>query len=625
MIASLGRRRASRALTLALLLGAPHVARAEGLVPGPADPGFDAALAAKAEAYDRQIHAFLTPPLGWGLEAFVADAAHRTLIAEFIASGQHDFQAFSGLHPYQVIDRYEEFGDLGMFGGVQAAGDAFRYAVLRDGGAPAEDVERARAAVLRAMDGLHAYTRITGVPGVIARGLMRITAEPGEPPLPDEIPETTPLFDAAGQPLPAEKTATWREDASGELGHLIWLDDTSKDQFDGYVFALGAVHDVIADDSSIDLDRKLRLIADAKAIGERLMEPVEVAPGSIIDLVLMDADGRPTRFHDLSAEEITAGLVLDAPANGFNGWMALGAMRTLFHITGEERIGLFYARLVAERQYLTVARDSIRAMYTGSDTNFSNVNMAFVAAYNVLRYENDPAIAAEARAILEERLYAGGVDRDADDLGMSFFDFVYAAFRDAGSADEAGADARADGLATLAAAPEAPYWDPLVEHCDATELAALSCQATDGTPIALSREPGWGGGIVAAAPLPPALRPPTNFEWRSDPHSVNGGGSDRLNPGGGFHGAYWMGRFLLSGSDGFANVSPTARTLPELPEGSGGAGGGSATEPGAAASEGCGCRQVGSATTGFGWLASALLLGALARRRPTRAPWRSEL
>jgi hypothetical protein len=88
--------------------------------------------------------------------------------------------------------------------------------------------------------------------------------------------------------------------------------------------------------------------------------------------------------------------------------------------------------------------------------------------------------------------------------------------------------------------------------------------------------------VVAIDPLPMRLRPPSNFEWRSDPHSVNGGGSSRLNPGGEVYAAYWMGRFLQAGTSGFENVSPIARDLPTP-----------AIAPGddpAEPASGCGCR-----------------------------------
>jgi hypothetical protein len=589
-------------------------ARAEGLVPGPGEAGFDAALAGKADAFDRQIHALLTLPVGWGLEAEIGDAQKRAAVDAFFASGESDFQKQSGLHPYEVIDRYEEFGDLGMFGGVQAAGDAFRYAVLRDGGAPEAEIAEARAHLVRAMEGLHWYMQVTGEPGVVARGLRRITPEAGEPPLPGEPVETVPLFDASGNPQPADKKPTWRDDRSGELPFLVWLDDTSKDQLDGYVFALGAVYDVVADDPAIPADAVARLVDDARALGARLIQKVELSPGFSSELVIVDADGRPTSFHDLSAEEATPGVLLDAPLNGFNGWMALAILRTLYHVTGDEAVGRFYREeLLEKRGYLANVRDTIAIMYTGFNTNYSNVNMAFVAAYGLMRYESDDALAAEMRELLETQLYAPGKDREARGLGQTFFDYVYAAFGAAGSLAGPGAEALAAGTATLVGFPAPPYWNPEVVHCDAQEIASLDCKASDGTALPLARKPGWNGGVVALDPLPIALQPPSNFHWRSDPHAVNGGGGPRLNPGGDFHAAYWMGRMLVRSADGLANRSPRARPLP-APIVAAGPDAPTAA-PGDGDDPGCACRAAPArGRAPFALLAGSWLLRRLRRR-----------
>ncbi|HEV8320535.1 MAG TPA: hypothetical protein VG389_02900 [Myxococcota bacterium] len=624
---------AGAALAAALALAAPGAARADTLVPAPGESGHDAALLAKADAHDRFIHAVFAVPLGWGLEADVSDPADRALLDTFAASGATDLFVFSGVHAYEAVDDYDEYGDLGMFGGVQAAGDAFRYGVLRDGGAPAADVDAARAELLRAMDGLHWYTAVTGTPGLVARGLRRVTSAPGEPPPPGVPPALTPLFDGAGNPLPPDKAPTWRADVSGTLPFLVWLDDTSKDQIDGYVFALGAVYDVVAGDPTIPATLVDRLAADAGAIGARLMERVEVAPGVTADLVLQDADGRVTSFHDLSAEEVTPGVVFANPTNGFNAWMALGVMRTLYQVSGDEAIGRFYYdELVGARRYLDVAEATLRFMYTGNDTNFSNVNMAFVAAYGLLRYEPEDAVGADARRVLEEQLYAPGLARDADELGQSFFDFVYAAFRDGGALGDAdGLDARADALATLSEFPAAPWWNVDVQNCDAAEEAALSCIGIDGTPIALSPVPGRGGGLVAVDAVPMRIRPPDNFEWRQDPHAVNGGGGTRLNPAGDFHGAYWMGRWLAATDDGRLNVSLRARPAPPpLPASDGGAvtdGGADAGAGGSGGGRGCGCRVAGArADAPSGAAVAPFALAVLAalrvRRRHGGAPRR---
>jgi MYXO-CTERM domain-containing protein len=587
--------------TLATLLLAGS-ARAQSLVAGPGDPGFDASLLAKIDGLERQVHGLLTVEIGWQLEAFVSDPEHRRRIDDFIVSGAHDFQAQTGLHPYQVVDRFDEYGDLGMFGGVQVAGTALRYAVLRDSGAPAAETERARAALIRAMRGLHWYHQITGVPGVVARGIRRNRPEPGEPPLPEPPPPTVPL-DAPGAD---DKSPLWRADNSGELPFLIWLDDSSKDQLDGWVFALGLAVEVASGDPALAAELTTDLVEDARALGHALMRKLPVGNGEA-DLVMMDADGRPTSFHDLSAEEIAPGVVLSTPTNGFNAWMALGILRTLYQVTGDETIGRFYyEELIERRGYLDVAEDSLALMYLGNQTNYSNVNMAFVAAFGLLRYEPDPEIADQARRILEQRLYAPGVPRQAKGLGQSLFDFLYAGFGRLGVIGP-GSQARSEGLSTLNEHPAAPYWTFGIENCDAAEQAALACSGVDGTPIELSPEPGRGGGLVAVHPLPMRLRPPSNFEWRSDPHRVNGGEGTRLNPGGEIAAAYWLGRFLSATSNGMENLSPRARPRPPAVAPDGGAAAESGDE------SGCGCRAGGA--PGSGWAAPMLAWALLMMRR----------
>jgi hypothetical protein len=576
-----------RSLVLALPLAAlASAAQAQTLIPGPGESGYDAALEAKMDGLARVQDAILSAPIGWGLEAFVDDPADRAAIDAFVASGQRDFRAQSGMHPYEVIDLYEEQGDLGMFGGVQVAGLAWRYTVLRGSGAPAADVDAARAALRRAIEGLHWYTQVTGVPGGVARGIMRVEPEAGDPALPNPRPTTIPLFDASGNPLPAVKDPVWREDNSGELPFLVWFDDTSKDQIDGYILALGAAYDAIEGDPSFDPMLAQRLRDDARAIGHRLMERVMVGMHSL-DLVLVDADGRPTSFHDLSAEEISPGIVIGRVRNGFNAIMALGMIRTLYHVSGDESIGRFYYEsLVGDRDYWAAVDDTLMGMYVGLGTNFSNVNMAFVAAWGVARYETDPVVVARFRAALEGALYAPGVPREARGLGQPFFDFLYAGFREAGATDAAGMRAVSEGLATLREQRGAPYWNPAVENCDAAEIASSDCVGIDGTLLPLAGV-GRGGSPVAMAPVPIRIRPPSNFEHRSDPHDVNGGGGNRLNPGADMVAAYWMGR-LLRASGGDDNVTPSPRPpFAWTPRSERDAGPGS--EPPPPPGGGCGC------------------------------------
>ena len=63
-------------------------ARAQTVVPGPGETGHDAALADRAEGWVRLQQGILSVPLGFGLEAFVADPSARSTIEAFVASGE---------------------------------------------------------------------------------------------------------------------------------------------------------------------------------------------------------------------------------------------------------------------------------------------------------------------------------------------------------------------------------------------------------------------------------------------------------------------------------------------------------------------------------------------------------
>jgi MYXO-CTERM domain-containing protein len=565
-----------RALWL-LPLVIPAPAAAQSLVPGPAQPGSNPALHDLAISYDRQFHTFNASPFGLSLDAFVPDQNDRSLVSAFLAqTAEPDFLAFTTSLGTprtvgDVISEYDEHGDLGMFGGVPAAAEAFRYAILRDGGAAAALVDAARNDLLEAIASFHVYAEITGEPGTIARGIRRIT-EPG--PAPEPLPATCAD--------PWDRGANvWRSDQSGRHPDWYWMDNTSKDQMIGYVFALGAFWDVIASDPSIPQSVKDDLSADALALGRSLMELVEVRAGTSIDLVIRDANGCITRHHELNPREVPLDgaqpIVFDETSTnriGFNALAALGIIRTLYHITGDATLrSYYYDELVTARGYPAQVMSGaarLRNMFAnvcvGSScvvTNFSNVNMAFVSIYGVLRYETDPALRTTYQTILEGDLWDGPRPHMGLAMQQAFFNLLYAGFR-AGATDDTQAN---NAVASLAEWPAPPYWHAAVENCDTAEISAGSCIAIDGTTtITLDEVAARGGGAASETALPKRLRVPNNFEWRSDPRVVNGGGGDRLNPGGDFRAAYWLGRFLVRSSDSDDNVSPIARN----PDGSGG-------------------------------------------------------
>ncbi len=551
-------------MTLAIVLAAAGAA-ADSLVPSPAA---DPVLGALAAQYDRQFFEFNAKPFGLSLDGEMR-GEYRDLIAGFFEQDE-DFETYASMHAFEVLHQYGEYGDLGMFGGMAQVGDALRYVVLRDGGAPAAEVEAARQDVIRAIYSWHMMQALPGVPGVVARGVMRIAPEDaGAPPIPGCCPATLPLFDGEGNPQPDPKREAWRDDQSGTYPDWVYLDDTSKDQVDGYATAIGALWDAVAADPTIPDEARRILVDDARALARKLMTtvPIEVdIIGTVhLDMVLTDADGRLVTWFGLNPrviDESTPIIVGEGMAlqNGFNALLGLSVMKVCHHITGDEDIAAFYYdQLITGRGWIDkveTGTGSVSRMYLGASTNFSNVNMAFTAIYSLIRYEGAADIRGRYQTILENSLYRPGVERQAGGLGQSWFDLIFAGLRDGGTDETAVAEA----VLTLGEFMDPPYFNPQVINCDEGEIGAGVCTAIDGTTtITIASGTGHGGGQVAQDVLPKRLRPPSNFEWRSDPHDFNGGGGNRLNPGGDFRGAYWLGRFLQRSADNSDNISPFAR------------------------------------------------------------------
>ncbi|MCA9772314.1 MAG: hypothetical protein KC466_07885, partial [Myxococcales bacterium] len=543
-------------------------ALADGLIPGPGEPGHDAALADLAAQYDKQFHA-INAPFGISLDAHISDPADRAKVYDWFHDnpGDLDFETFMGKPLFEVVTQYGEFGDMGMFGGVAVLGDVYRYALLRDGlGTPAE-VDEARAIVVEIAEMWHAFRAITGPNGTVVRGLRPIGV-PGA-----GVDPLVPLFDGMGNPLPATKTSVRRADQSGgEFPDMEWQDDTSKDQFIGYIMGLGALWDVLSDDPAIPAGVIDDLEADAAFLAAKLME---IAPETGLDMNLRDPDGRLTTFYDLNQNDLGGIDLGSCPidlVNGFNALLGLASVKTLAHVTGDPDVMRFFRhQLIDVEGYDKAINSTLNLMYGYPISNYSNFNMAMVAIYNLIAYENDPDLLARWDDALEHQIWF--VDRDPDTISrslQSWFNFIYAGLRLGGT----DAQAVAEGTQTLREFPEPPYFTRDVINCDAAEIAAGSCLAVDGvTTLALDgdfffgtfipREP-RGGGIKTVDPLPKRLRPDNNFEWRSSPFEPNGGGSDRLNPGGDFRAAYWLGRRLQVSADNAVNRSPKARTAPDL-------------------------------------------------------------
>lgn len=501
-----------------------------------AEPGLDRV----AMIHDRAFHALSAEFTGMNSELVAVDAAARARIDAFLSTDSGwEFEAYDG-EPVETAISWTKVA--GAYAGAGAAADAFRYAVLRDEGAPCVEVERARQHLHAALDGLHRAVAITGVRGVIARGYQRRD-------LPGFTETTIPLFDATGNPLPPEKTnGTWRDDASGLYPEYAWEDSCSRDMLIGWVLGMAAVWEVSRGDASIDAARLAMLADDASAIAHSLMRVS--AAGH--DLEIHDADGRLTYHGYLHESAVDRVYIPRFRDNGQHAIMSLGIAAALARISGDPEVAdWLHNDLVRARDLPGIARDHIDLVDFGVASNFSNYNMSFSGGWLAQRYLCDEDARAAVRAAILDGLYATpGRPRQPVEMGQSFFDVIALAATAGGTADRDLEGPSIDGsmlaraLGTLREFP-APYWAEGRENCDAAEIASLACVGVDGTSLPLLAERGRGDVVVAAVPVPMRIRPPSNFAWRSDPYRVNTEGNAlALYPAVDFRLAYWMARHL---------------------------------------------------------------------------------
>lgn len=528
-------------------------------LPGPGAPGHDGALAAKVRRADRLFHAVMSASTGVNQEAVVlsSDTAARQALASFLDDHDGwDLEDAVGVAPAELVASSGWTKAAGAYAGVGIAADALRYGTLRDEGAACAEVDVARDQLLRGLDGLHLAHALAGVDGVVARGFVRVD-HPGY----GEGVETTPLFDGDGSPLPEEKdNGTWRDDPSGENPGWVWEDSCSRDMLMGWVAAYGFAWEVVRLDPTIPEAVKARMQADARGLARSLME----VRADGYDLEIVDADGRRT-FHGILHEESIDRFYAPGAANGPNAAMALGAVASLALVAEDPEVDAWLAEeLLARRGLPRIVADAVHAVDFGTFSNFSGYNMAFVGGLLAGRYLCDDDARATVQGALDLGLYARpGQDRQPAEQGQSLYDAA-ALFARSGTWAFGPAerplddDVLAAGVSSLAGFPQAPAWDVEVVNCDEGEVASGDCVGVDGTPIAVLDVRGWNDEVIAAEALPFAIRPPSNYHWRSNPYRVNGGGAGQtLLPQPDLRFAYWMLRWVRP--DGPATDGPPTR------------------------------------------------------------------
>ena len=286
---------------------------------------------------------------------------------------------------------------------------------------------------------------------------------------------------------------------------------------------------------------------------------MQIAPSGY-DLEVPDADGRRTLHGCLHEHNFDCAFYADSINNGFHAIMALGVVGAWAAVSEDPDVQSYlHDELVGQRRLHEIARDDMIGVYGAEQTNYSNVNMAFMASWMACRVIDDP----EVRAVLAEAVGSSMYDLPGEthqpiEQQTPFFDFTYAACTSGQSAQlpptsSVDLDAVERGLQTLRDFSDAPYWsfgEPLcpaaVCTCEDKYLDddAKDCTAHDGTHFDVLGCVGRNCDLISDQVVPMKIRGPSNYHWRSNPYQPNrAGDGGQLLPAVDFRGAYWLGRW----------------------------------------------------------------------------------
>lgn len=267
----------------------------------------------------------------------------------------------------------------GLWTGLYLAAESLRYGATGD----EEALSRAR----RAKDALIKLIYVTEIPGFPARAYRR----PGEDRFGNGDPEWHLVKD--------------------EKGELEWKGETSSDEVVGHFFGLSFFYDICAD------EKEKKEVSDALC--------------SIVDHIirngftLCDADSLPTTWahwgpHELNHDDIWFW------EKGINSMEILCMIRTVYHMSGDEKYNKLYRELIEEHHY---ALNCMQIKVDDCYVNHIDDHLGFLTYAIILRYEDDPQLRQYFLLGMKHHWNIERVERNP------FWNLVYAAMSDNLSCD----------------------------------------------------------------------------------------------------------------------------------------------------------------------------------------------
>jgi len=431
---------------------------------------------------------------------------------------------------WKDVVRWHSNENDGLWSALYMAAEAFRYSVTRD--------ERALAMLKLLLEGEVTRMRITGVPGIFTRmyvppGIPGLSPPEGlESYIPDREKDENMWVrvgdDGCVQYVDA-KTHEWTPSSHCGLDRYAgwhWLDNVSKDEYSGHIFALGAVAKLVDDPQVQSVVKDL-----LGQVAGHLMKT---------GMAFTDWDGRICEHGRIHAA--TFG---DYP--GFNAAMGLDFIKVAADVTGDPEVGRWYDDCLLQKggnwnclkkafeapkpytEYLRYA-----GMYPGSEgckANYNNTSMHMLSMHNLIWYEREPGLReAYQRSLDEDVVRAAGQPRAVINQNNAFFDFIWAAHKKLGPDSDGPAYAAVEnGIRMLR-----QY--PAVLHQTAAECPPEKCR--EYCRDRFDRP-------VGNYPREIAERCIGVFVWWGDPYQIRKCSENQriVVPPTGFLLPYWMGRY----------------------------------------------------------------------------------
>ena len=229
---------------------------------------------------------------------------------------------------------------------------AHRYAVTHD-----PEIRKLADTV---MDAILDLERVTGVPGVAARGFYKTDK---------------PLWHEQAYFFPME----WH--ASKSMPGYRWLGDLSSDKFTDFIYAIGTYCEFCADDAH----KKLAADFIDRFVGRCLDH----------NFKLVDVDNKMTLWGDFCP---------DLPHENLNALEMLAGLKVAHRLTGKDRYAQAYERLIKKYHYDDQGILA-KILWPPEWKTPWDDGLAAESFYILMRYETDPALLRKYRMSLNRFWY----------------------------------------------------------------------------------------------------------------------------------------------------------------------------------------------------------------------------